>query len=626
MPLPTPPTIMLAAGGLALVLGRLLPRRFSTYWGWYFVIALVLVACNLGIDLVGISGLDRPFDSNLAWSNTSLVLAEEWAVLLFGLLSALIFFYSSLWQDNCGTTCGFLLLMIAGLMLVACANDLLSLGISLEIVNLAVMALHQSFESNSNVANRLPLNHTDGTAQRLLPKWYWLDGLASAWFWVGIAMLSNSVATTQFDSIRLILFDVYNPPQDGPVPIGTPSKLILFAVGLIVMGLTGKMGLVPFNLGFSTSVQTRTVLSGAFSKLVGQLAGFIALATLCGRVFVGLGHSLVVLLTVGCFATFVFSVLTTVRGFSPGVKSLPRLLTSLLQLQAAWFCVGLIVATRELEHPAGRWGAFLPENETSGGLVFALFAGILGSAGIFGILGYLEREDRGIEYLEDLRGLVQIAPVTAVALVASLASLIGCPWTAGYWSRWCFMLAGYNVHIKSTSSILDPHGGVRMAIFAGAFATIYAARAVIRISREIFLETPRSRPTMVGSHASLTAGLAAAMMSVMLGVAPQLLFIPLRTLDSPRELHPTSPPRGSGQNHSVLRTRSRKSSDFYGLACQARYSRQVDDPFLISTKLACCTWQSTNGSAQFCPVWSGTSSPGHQTCEDNPFILVDPYS
>ena len=91
MPLPTPPTIMLAAGGLALVLGRLLPRRFSTYWGWYFVIALVLVACNLGIDLVGISGLDRPFDSNLAWSNTSLVLAEEWAVLLFGLLSALIF-------------------------------------------------------------------------------------------------------------------------------------------------------------------------------------------------------------------------------------------------------------------------------------------------------------------------------------------------------------------------------------------------------------------------------------------------------------------------------------------------------------------------------------------------------
>ena len=623
MPLPTPPTMLLAAAGLAMVSGRYLHFRFNGIWGTYYVVAILVAAYGLWSDPIATPGAIGGLDIRRVWINDPLAISEQWLVLAFGLLSGVALFDSTLGARDSFCRYGFLLFVISGLMLVARSNDFLSLGMSLEIVSLATIALQRFSDSPREATTSHHAATSDLESPRAVSTWF--GWLASGWMWFGIALLSNALATTQFDASQLVLIETYDP-GGGQLAIGTPSKFVLLAVGLITLSLFARMGLVPFHFGFGVSPQSRSIPSSGFAMLVGQLAGSVALTRLCGCVFVGLGQPLTVLMIVVCLATFSFAGVMAVRSLAPGVRSIQRWLTCLMLLQSAWLGVGLMIATNELDHPDARWGAFPEQNETLGLIVFSQFAGFLSCGGIYWILGHLARVDRGVEFLEDVKGLGQFAPSASFALIVSLASSIGCPWTAGGWGRWLLALAGHNVHIKSTSSFLLPHAGLRLAILMGTIATVLIAGIVVRLIREIVLEPPLARPIAIGGRGPLIAGMIATFASLLVGVAPQLVLRPLRSIEVPRESTPEIPQRGSGKNHSAFRAGFEHLIEFSESSCQARCTRQVSNHFLIRTKLACCSWQSSNGWAQFCPVWSGTSSPGHQPREDNPFILVDSNS
>ena len=623
MPLPTPPTMLLAAGGLAMVSGPFLRFRLSGFWRWYFFLSLLIAACGIFMDPQTSTPSLETLNVNRVWINDTLAIWEQWVVLTVGLLSGVALIESSSKIDDRSKDYGFLLFGIAGLLLAARSNDFLNLGLSLEITGLATIALRRVTNSRTGSAS-LPVS-SDGSIQSFDRSQIEFDLLPSALLWLGVALLTNCLATTQFDAVRLVLLDAYEP-GDMENSIGAPSKLLLLSIGMIVFSLVARMGLGPFQLGFSLIMHQGSFRSAGPTVLIGPLIGSMVLARLCGRVFAGIGQPLDVLLSVTCLASFAASSVMAVRGFSAEVKAIPKWLTSLVLLQSAWMGVGLMVVTMELQNPEIRWGAFPEQNETLGLVVLSQFAGLFGCAGLVWFLSYLERTDRGIEFVEDLKGLVRHSPTATFGIIVSLASLIGCPWTAGFWSRWLILLAGSNVHIKATSSIFVPYAGLRIVLMIGTVATMIVAVCVIRLLREMLLEPSLTRPTVVGGRGPLVAGLMAAVATVLIGVAPQLLLVPLRSMKSPREIQPRILPRGSGKNHSAFRMRNKHLVNFYECSCQARCARQVSDHFLISIKLSCCSWQSCISWAQFCPVWSGTSFPDHHPCEDNPFILVDPYS
>lgn len=508
--------ILLASGGLAVVSGRFLTQRHAMTWVVYFIVSLSFAACSLWREPLTISTTTEAFDIYRVWTNDSLAVAMQWLVLLFGLLTCAALFEAPIRRQDPMQTHGFLLFAVAGLMLVARANDFLSLGMSFEVVSLAAVA----FRKCTDLGLKSEIDTENVNEHRESP-WMsslWLNMMLSGWMWFGIALLSNAVATTQFDTIRLVLSEAYHV-REMHVLTGGPSKLILLATGLIVISLLGRMGLVPFHLTLGDTSRRRATLPWVFGILAGQFAGSMALGRLCGRVLVGLGHPTIVLMTVVSVTSFLMSSVLAVRGLSPGLKFIPRWLTSLVLLQSGWLVCGIMIAAAELEHPEVRWGAFPQQNESLSFFVFSQLAGIIALWGIVGVLDYLCRIDRGIEFLEDVKGLRHVAPVASVALLISLASSIGSPWTAGFWGRWFTMLAGSNVHIKSTSTVFEPHGGVRMVILAGTVATIFAACAVIRIAREMFLESTLSRPQAMGGRGPLTVGLIAAMVCLLLGVA-----------------------------------------------------------------------------------------------------------
>ena len=119
------------------------------------------------------------------------------------------------------------------------------------------------------------------------------------------------------------------------------------------------------------------------------------------------------------------------------------------------------------------------------------------------------------------------------------------------------MLSASNVHLKETSSIFAPYAGLRIVLIVGTVATVIVAGSVIRLLREMLLESALSRPTLIGGRGPLVASVIAAVATVLIGVAPQLLLVPLRSIESPRELEPRNLPRGSGKNHSVYRTQDK---------------------------------------------------------------------
>ena len=620
--MPLPPMILLAAGGLALVSGRFLPQRPTIAWGIYFLLALLLSAGSLWVDPLIAVATFNPADVYRVWTNDRLAASMQWLALLFGVLTIMVLIDTPLRWHHQSQTSSFVLFTVAGLMLVARASDFLSLGMSLEIVSLAVVAFQKCRDLPSNpVTNSAPVSPERYSDRSVL----WFDRLISGLFWFGIALLVHAVATTQFDAIRTILSETYHD-QESRALTGTASKMILLAAGLIVISLIGRMGIVPFHLSLVETTRERTTLPWGFTVIAGQLAGSIALSRLCGRLFVGLGYPTIVLLTVVSLATFLMSGVIAVRGFSPGLKSIPRWLTSMVLLQCGWLVCGIMIAAAELEYPDVRWGAFPHQNETLSGFVFSQCASVLALWGIMGVLDDLSRSDRGIEFLEELKGLWQVAPVASVALLVSLASAIGVPMTAGFWGRWLTLLAGSNVHVKASSTMFEPHAGIRAVILAGTVATVFVAGAVIRISREMILESPLSRVRVDRRHGPLTAGRVAAIGCLLLGVIPQLILFPMRKMETPIVPRIKEPVKGSGKNPSVFRFNMDGLSDGLAFTCQARSARQVQRQFVNSTKLACFPWQASTCWAQFCPVWSGTSLPDHQPREDNPFILVDPDS
>ena len=108
--------------------------------------------------------------------------------------------------------------------------------------------------------------------------------------------------------------------------------------------------------------------------------------------------------------------------------------------------------------------------------------------------------------------------------------------------------------MKSASSILTPHYGIRVSMLAGVLTTVVFAAIALRLAREMFLESPLARHAATGGRRPLIVSLLTAIASLLLGIAPHLALVPLQIISSPRTVSPRDPERGSGRNSLGLKT------------------------------------------------------------------------
>jgi NADH-quinone oxidoreductase subunit N len=430
----------------------------ATYLGGVFVasrtvwngLALAGVAIA-GVALYALPGTAAPAEpvaaDALAWYG-------RWLSLGLGLLLVLLAWRPSV-SENQPEYVGSLLLVIAGMMLVSGAQDLVLLFVALEMISIPIYIL-------------LYLPRRDAASQESAAKYFYLSVLASAMLLYGLSFFYGAAGSTDLRTIVQRL---------GEAP-GTEGTLALARLGLVlvVSGLSFRIAAVPFHFYAPDVYQGTTHANAGLLSVAPKVAGFVALVRVVAGAVPGAEPYAWPLVTV-------LSLLTMTLGNVMALwqDNLRRLMAYSSIAHAGYLLVGL--AVRLGSHPGGSWD----------GLAAAFFYLVVygvATIGIFAAWAALGRNGQPVETIDDLAGLARagglVRPVLAWSTAVLLFSLAGLPPLAGFWGK--LALFGGAVDFPQ----FDPGVGPCFAVMAvvGVLNSVVSAGYYLRITGAMFFRSP----------------------------------------------------------------------------------------------------------------------------------------
>ncbi|MCL7411242.1 MAG: F(420)H(2) dehydrogenase subunit N [Methanosarcinaceae archaeon] len=289
-----------------------------------------------------------------------------------------------------------LLFSTIGMMVVASANDLITLFVGFELASLSTYAL-AGFEKNNPKSMEAAL------------KYFIIGSLSSALMLFGISFVYGMTGTTSIPGIA------ENAGALASSPIG------LIAVVMLIAGFGFKMALVPFHMWAPDTYQgAPTVISAllaAGSKKMGFVAAF--------RVFV---VALALLSPNWQTAFAILAVITMTLGNVVAISqtSVKRMLAYSSVAQAGYIAIAFAVMT---------------PMALTGGVLYTLSHAFMktGAFLVVAVVGYMVVSDnknaKDIDHLDNFKGLAKRMPLTAFAMMVFVFALSGIPPTAGYMSK-----------------------------------------------------------------------------------------------------------------------------------------------------------------------------------------------
>ncbi len=537
-----PQTVLAGLACLFLLGGTI--RTPPRLWGPLALAALVLSAVALWYTArVDFSNVDQDARRLLAISNTPLSLGFQWVSLMIG---ALFVLFSMQAQSESKTAAEFyalLLFVLAGLMLVSAAADLVLLFLALELISVPTYVL-------------LYLGRHDYTSQEAATKYFLLSVFSAALLLYGFAFLYGLAGTTRVAGIANVLSEAYASNPSG-IPNSGGSALGIIALVLIVAGLGFKITAVPFHFYAPDVYEGTTAFNAGLLAVVPKAAGFIALIRVVSESMVGFeitGQQLVLILagitmTGGnCLALLQ----TNVR----------RLLAYSSIAHAGYMLIGISVTFWERWNPRlSLEGNSLPLGDglPSGvhATVFYLLAYSLTNVGLFGTLIYLGRPGRQIEHVDDLTGLARTHPFVAVSAALFLFSLAGIPPLPGFWAKLSIFSTALSVRQTTTDTIFSVHPAFAVLAVIGVINAAIGAVYYLRLVSAMFLNDPLSTARPAGGRPALIGIALSAALIVAFGVMPRPVF---RFLERPRgdESAPAAVDASTGRAARVIGWRGQR--------------------------------------------------------------------
>lgn len=538
MSIPAAPTLLMAVGGIALILSRWVSRS-----RWYEVIWLLAMLGTAGLLLTGDEVSVQASEGVSPWIGDLYAVIGQWLALLFGFLFGMGSFGVRSDVDRTAERLGFLSFAVAGVMLVVSSHELVTMALAAEIVQFASWGLRRT----DSLEGALPGSADESTTDR----WsLWIGVVMSSCLWLGIALLANVTGATQFDEIRSILVDAYTPGPNRAV-IGQGSKLGLLAMGLIVAGFGARLGLVPWHLGLIENARGVRYWTAGCIIVSSQLAGVLALGRLCGMVLIGYREEMLVLLMVLAGLSAVAATGLAALGLMNGEGRLRRLVIAVSLLQGAWLTLGLISVVADLAAREQSLAAAGRQPGALGLLLFATGSGTLGLSGLFLVFSYVSKYDRDIEFFDEFLGLGGQHPLPAMVLLALLGSLVGHPPLWGFWSNWLLMVAGLNVRASGGSDQMAPQAALILLVVVLAIASLMAAASLIQMSRILLLEPPLAAPVLQGKRSALIVSAGCAVLLLLVGLSPARVLGIVADVRGPEIKSSPESPTGSNKGSAT---------------------------------------------------------------------------
>jgi NADH-quinone oxidoreductase subunit N len=441
------PEIILTMVGLAIVLIGLLIETRSKYLLGYFSAAALVVSL---IGTVFIKGSEGFFYNSFVVDPLSQIFKLIFLIVSLIVVLASIFYF----KDNKNQDEYYALLLFAtvGMMVVASANDLVTLFVGFELASMSTYIL-AGFEKKNPSSLEAAL------------KYFIIGSLSSAVMLFGMSLIYGLTGSTNIPVI--IEFFKSNP-------IIAVDPLILIAMMFLVVGFGFKMALVPFHMWapdtYEGSPTVVSALLAAGSKKMGFVAAF--------RVLV------LVLVAMKTDLTFTFAILAVITMTYGNVvaisqKSIKRMLAYSSIAQAGYIALAFIFAT---------------QMSIAGGILLALGHGLM-KGGAFiavAVVGYMVLSDnknaKNLDDIGNFAGLSKRAPITAFSLLVFFLALAGVPPSAGFIGKFVLFYSVTISALANASTWLLVV--VIIAILNSALSLYYYARVI----RYMYVLPPTGEP------------------------------------------------------------------------------------------------------------------------------------
>ncbi len=403
--------------------------------------------------------------------------------LLFGLLFTLV-------ASRAGTRrlatelLGSIMMLVAGMMLVCRANDLVFLFVSLELISIPTYIL-------------LFLGRRNRDSAEATTKYFFLSILASALLLYGMAFfygLANGstliIGGHSTEGIQRAIHDL------------SAEKLSLYVVGLIlvVSGLGFKITAVPFHFYAADVYQGTTNLNAGVLAVAPKIAGMIALIRLVAM-------TVPANLEIGWQVVLVLALLTMTLGNVCALwqTNIRRLMAYSSIAHAGYMLIGLAVYMA-----AAQFGGI-------SALVFYLAVYALASFGTFAVLAYLGDEEREVDQVSELAGLGWTRPWAAAALAICMFSLAGIPPLAGFWGKLTLFTSAIRVSLAGEGMM---SGWFLVLAIVGVINAAIAAAYYLRVVSILYFQPQTTAPPARGGVGALAGTFVCTLLVFVLGLSP----------------------------------------------------------------------------------------------------------
>jgi NADH-quinone oxidoreductase subunit N len=384
---------------------------------------------------------------------------------------ALAYHYLDRADEVRGEYYSLLLFATAGMTLFVSAADLILSFLALEILSLALY-LMTGFSFRRLASSEASM------------KYFLLGAFSSAFFLYGIALLYGASGSTNLAQIAT-----------GLAGEGGSMGLALAAAGLLGVGFAFKVGAVPFHMWTPDAYQGAPTCVTAFMSAATKVAAFGAFI----RVF---DVALSPLVRDWRPFVWVLAALSMVVGSVVAIAQtdVKRMLAYSSVAHAGFILVGLAAGSQQ-----GIQGA-----------MFYLVAYAVMILGAFGVAMVVSVRGESNTALASYAGLARRSPFLAAMLALFLLSLAGIPPAAGFIAKVAVFAAAVQA-------------GYWELVLIAVIASVVAAFFYIRVIVLMYMRDPEEVPVPERTSLIRVAVGAPAFLTLLFGVAPQIVFGFLRT-------------------------------------------------------------------------------------------------
>lgn len=396
-----PELILVGAACGMLLLGPFLaddkPQGIHELSFRWMLLGLITIAIAAGVALVPLAEtpIKGPFDVDSLSNFVRLITFSVGPVLMMVL-------WRQVDDSYAAEAHACLLMLLAGVNLVALSANLIVLFLALELVSIPTYVL-------------LFLPRHDAKVQEAVVKYFLLSIFSSAITLYGMSWLFGVSGSTSFQEIAIYLAQANSPAN---------HRFALLAVTLIIAGLSFRIAAVPFHFYAPDVFQGVTTSGAAILAIMPKVVGFAGLVRVVSLLPTSeLPTSLQNLLAVAAIATMFIGNLVALRQ-----TNLQRLLAYSSIAHSGYMLVGLAVVD----------SSALVGGEPA--LWFYLASYAVMTAGLFALLTGAGGDQPLVER-RDLAGLSRARPAAALLIALCLFGLTGLPPTAGLTGKLNLLLA-----------------------------------------------------------------------------------------------------------------------------------------------------------------------------------------